>query len=321
MVQTFVYRDARLTAESPGIDQMAVLRADPAVMLWVDVSESPDEEARRVLETFAVHALTVEDCLQDTPLPKVEEYGDYVYLVMHAIEYSRAAKFATTELDFILGKNFLVTYHRRPLRAVQQARERCLRSAGTPVRGPDRLAHIVLDLLVDNYLPALSELRAKVEEIEAAVLERSKERLDGPIVELRTDLASLRQILRPQREVAAELMQGSTNFFRPKLLPYLRDLHDEFLRVEEMATSWADESILIFRVYLNRSSHEANEGIRVLTALTGVTIPLLIVGGWFGMNFSNLPLKESATAYWVTLGATVAVTFGLIVFLRRRRWF
>lgn len=321
MIQTLVYREARLTAESPSIEQLAALRADPAVMLWVDISDSPDEEARRALDTFAVHALTIEDCLQDTPLPKVEEYDDYVYLVMHSIEYSRAAKFATTELDFILGKNFLVTYHRRPLRAVLQARERCLRSPGTPVRGPDRLAHIVLDLLVDNYLPALSELSATVEEVEEAVLDRSKERLDGRIIELRTDLSNLRQILRPQREVAAELMQGSTKFIRPKLLPYLRDLYDELVRVEEMAASWADQTILIFRVYLNRSSHEANEGIRVLTALTGVTIPLLIVGGWFGMNFDGLPLKDSAAAYWVTLGATTAVTFGLIVFLRRRRWF
>lgn len=322
MISTLIYRDTRLAGENPPFEQLATLRADPAVMLWVDLSDSPEEEARRVLaDIFAVHPLTIEDCLQDTPLPKVEHYDEYLYMVLHGVDYSRAEKFTTTEVDFILGKNFLVTFHRKPLKPVQVARERSLRSPQTPVRGPDRLAHNVLDLLVDHYGPALAELRTEVEEIEGAVLGHSEEKLEARIIELRTDLTALRQIIRPQRELAAELAQGKTGFFRPKLVPYLRDLQDELARIEELAVSWNDQLRLVFRVYLNRASHEANEGIRVLTALTAITLPTVIIGGWFGMNFEDLPWKDSLPAYWVTFGVTVALTAGLFFFLRKRRWF
>lgn len=322
MIQTLVYRDNRYAGANPPEDQLAALRADPAVMLWVDVSEAPDDEARRVLgDCFAVHPLTIEDCLQDSPLPKIEQYENYLYVVMHAVDYTRADKFNTTEVDFILGHNFLITFHRKPLKPVQVARERLQRNTGLVVRGPDRVAHTILDLLADHYGPALAELNVEVEAIEDAVLDRSQAGLDARIVELRNDLSALRQIIRPQRELVGELAQGRSAFFRKKLLPYLRDLHDEFQRIEELAIGWADQAILLFRVYLNRSSHEANEGIRVLTALTAITLPLLIIGGWFGMNFRAMPLLSSRAAYWTAFAITIALTAGVFIVLRRRRWF
>lgn len=322
MIQTLIYRDNRYAGANPPDEQLAALRADPAVMLWVDLSEPPDDEARRVLgEWFAVHPLTIEDCLLDSPLPKVEQYDEYLYIVMHAVDYTRADKFNTTEVDVILGKNFLITFHRKPLKPIQVARERLQRNTATLVRGPDRIAHTLLDLLADHYGPALAELRTEIEDLEEAVLDRSKRGLDVRIVELRNDLSALRQIIRPQRELVGELAQGRSAFFRKKLLPYLRDLHDEFQRIEEMGIGWADEAILLFRVYLNRSSHEANEGIRVLTALTAITLPLLIIGGWFGMNFRSMPMLDSRVAYWSMLAVTVALTTTLFVYLRRRKWF
>jgi magnesium transporter len=322
MIQTLIYRDHRYAGANPPVEQLAALRADPAVMLWVDLSESSDDEARQVLgESFAVHPLTIEDCLQDSPLPKFEHYEDYLYIVMHAVDYTRADKFNTTEVDFILGRNFLVTYHRKPLKPVQVARERLQRNTTLLVRGPDRIAHTLLDLLADYYGPALAELRTEIEDLEEAVLDRSRTGLDVRIVELRNDLSAIRQIIRPQRELVGELAQGRSAFFRKKLLPYLRDVHDEFQRIEEMGIGWADEAILLFRVYLNRSSHEANEGIRVLTALTAITLPLLIIGGWFGMNFRAMPLLDSRVAYWSMLGVTLALTAAVFVYLRRRKWF
>ncbi len=322
MIHTLVYRDHRLVREDPPLEELPALRADPAVMLWVDLSEPADDEARRILgEIFAVHPLTIEDCLLDTPLPKVEAYDDYLYLVFHAVDYSRTEKFTTTEVDFILGRDFLVTFHRKPLKPIEVARSRCQRNHAGLVRGPDRLAHNVLDLLVDYYRPALAELRDEVERVEEAVLARGRARLDAAIIELREDVAALRAILRPQRELASDLTQGRTAFFRPKLLPYLRDLNDELLRIEETAVGWSDQTLLLFRVHLNRSSHEANRGIRVLTALTAIMLPMLVIGGWFGMNFRGMPLLESRAAYFGTIGVTLGLTAALVVYLRRRRWF
>jgi magnesium transporter len=321
MIQSVVYRDSRFVADCPPPETLAALRQDPAVMLWVDLAAPTDEEIRLIMqELFALHPLTIEDCLQDSPLPKFEEYENYVYIVAHAVDYTRTEKFTTTELDLILGKNFLLTFHRQPLKAVQSCRDRLLRTPGTIVRGPDRFAHTLLDLIVENFKPALAELRVEIEEIEDAVLARSKDPLAQRIVDVREDLTTLRQILRPQRELAVALATGRTGFFRPKLLPYMRDLSDDLVRIEEQVKSWSEQLIFVFKLFLNRSSHETNEGVRVLTGLTAVTIPLMIIGSWFSMNFKHSPLLASRPAYWVAVSIMAVSTIVLFIYLRRRKW-
>ena len=322
MIHSLVYRDHKFAAENPPAGSLASLLAEPGVMIWVDLDAATEEEIRVVMQdAFGIHPLTIEDCVQDTPLPKFEEMESYLYLVMHAVDYTRAEKFSTTELDLILGRNFLVTFHRRPLKPLIAAMERFRKNPSTLVRGPDRFAHTLLDLIVENYKPALEELRQDVETIEEAVLAHGKGSLTQDIIETRESLTTLRVTIRPQREIVAQLALGKTPFFRPKLLPYLRDLSDDLVRIEEQAKGWSEQLIFAFRIHLNRSSHEANAGIRVLTGLTAVTIPLLLIGSWFAMNFHEMPLLSSRTAYWVTLGVTIVSTAIMFVFLKKRKWF
>jgi len=324
MITTLHYRDHRFIRQNPPPDTLAALRADPAVMLWVDLSAPTPEEISAIFEhLFALHPVVIEDCTSESPFPKLDAFDEYLHLVMHAVDYSKTDKFTTTDLDLILGKNFLLTYHRQPLRLVQQALERHSRSGHSiaPVRGPDRFAHTLLDLLVEGYKPALDEIRRDLEEIEEDVLgHTSPQQLFPRVIALRKDLASLRQIVRPQRIVATELAQGKPGFLRPTILPYLRDLAEDFARIETQATAWGDQLILGFRVYLNKSSHEANEGIKVLTGLTAATTPPLLVGGWYGMNFVHMPELAPTWSYLIVTALTLLFTGMLLGYLRKRRW-
>ena len=324
MITTLVYRDHRFSAQNPPLETLPALRAEPGVMLWIDLSAPTPEETSAIMERlFALHPVVIEDCTTDSPFPKLDAFDDYLHLVMHAVDYSQTDKFTTTDLDLILGKNFLLTFHRQPLRLVQQVLERQTRTGpgAAPVRGPDRFAHTLLDQLVEAYKPALNELRANLEAVEESVLgHASPQELFPRVVALRKDLATLRQIVRPQRAVAAELAGGKPGFIRPVMLPYLRDLAEDFARIETQAAAWGDQLILGFRVYLNKSSHEANEGIKVLTGLTALTMPPILIGGWFGMNFDNMPELDPAWAYPVAALVTLAATGGLYFYLRRRRW-
>jgi len=324
MITTLVYRDHRFSALNPPLESLAALRAEPNVILWVDVSAPTAEETTLILEKlFGLHPLVIEDCTTDSPFPKLETFDEYLHLVMHAVDYSKGDKFTTTDLDLIVGKNHLLTFHRLPLRPVQFLLERSARAGAgvAPVRGPDRLAHTVLDAIVEAYQPALAELRRDLEEIEEGVLgSASPAELFPRVVALRKDLASLRQIVRPQRGVAVELAAGKPGFIRPTMLPYLRDLAEDYARIEHQAASWGDQLILSFRVYLNKSSHEANEGIKVLTGLTAITTPAILVGGWFGMNFEFMPELARTWTYPAAALVTVGVTASLLVFLRKRRW-
>ncbi len=321
MITTLVYRDNRFAAHNPPLEALAPLRATPGAMLWVDLDQPTAGEVGAVLETlFAFHPLVVEDCLRETRFPKYEVYDDYLYLVMHAVDRAGADRFATTELDLLLGKNFLVTFHPQPLKPVQAALERCLKNPGTPVRGPDRFAHTILDFMAEAYQPVLEELRAKVTAIEQAALHEEGDLLPR-VLAARKELAAFRQILRPERQIIFELAQGRTGFFRPILLPYLRDLAEDLGRIERLANNGSEQLILAFRIFLSRADREASQGIRILTALTALTLPVLVIGGWYGMNFVRLWEVHQHYAYPIVLAVTVASTLWMLVYLRRKRWF
>jgi magnesium transporter len=324
MITTLVYRDYRFHGQNPPLASLAALRLEPGVILWIDLSAPTPEETTAIMEQlFALHPVIIEDCTTDSPFPKIDAFDDYLHLVMHAVDYSKTDKFTTTDLDLVLGKNFLLSFHRQPLKLVQQVLERHSRSGHgvPPVRGPDRFAHSLLDQLVEAYTPALDELRADLELIEEAVLgHATPAELFPQVVALRKDLATLRQIVRPQRAVAVELAQGKPGFLRPVMLPYLRNLAEDFARIETQTAAWGEQLILSFRVYLNKSSHQANEGIKVLTGLTALTTPPLLIGGWFGMNFASMPELIPPWAYPLAAVITLTATGALWFYLRRRRW-
>ena len=243
MITTLVYRDHKLSPLRPGVEALAALRQEPGVMLWVNLDQPTPDEVSAVLETvFGFHPLAIEDCVADSPLPKIEDYGDHLYLVAHAIGYQAEDGFTTSELDLFLGQNYLVTYHRKPLKAVQSLLDRYQRTPSTQVRGPDRLAHGLLDGLVDSCLPALAALRAELDELEEGVLLNiSAEELFPKVVSLRKDLSRLRQLIRPQREVLMVLTHGKSKLIRATMLPYLRDVGDDLVRIETQAATWEEK--------------------------------------------------------------------------------
>lgn len=321
-VSTLVYRDTKFAGQNPAIDSLAALQQEPGVMLWVDLADPTDGEIKQVLETaFRFHPLAIEDCIADTPLPKLEEYEEYIYLVMHAVDYSATEHFTTTELDLFLGPNFVVTFHRKPMKSIEAGLERYRRSGGPPVRGPDRFAHAILDGMVEAYQPTLDRLRQALEQVEDGALKNiASAELFPRVIALRKDLSRLRQIVRPQREIAADLSQGRHRFIRPVIVPYLRDLSEELARIEAQAAAWAEQLILSFRIYLNKSGYEANEGIRILTGITALTLPALIVGTWYGMNYTKTMHELKAPhGYVVALIVMLLGTIGMLVFIRKRR--
>src|SRR2546422_2328996 len=153
----------RLHSRNLEVPFMPTLLGDTNLFLWVDLEHPAAEEAKLVLEdVFHFHPLSIEDCLMPSPSPKVEEYAPrpedkfspYLFIVIHAVDYSRKdCMFATSELNFFLGKNFVVTYHTTPLRTISQTEEQALKGTMQIARAPDRVAHTLLDSIVENYKP------------------------------------------------------------------------------------------------------------------------------------------------------------------------
>jgi magnesium transporter len=320
MIRSFVFSEGKLVGQDLEAEAMRLVRADKGLHLWVDLDNPTDEEIRLVLESvFQFHPLSVEDCVAPTSLPKVEDYDDYLFIVSHAVDFTRTEKFNTTELDLFLGSEFLVTFHRAPLRSVQAAIDRCTKSTGPVVRSPDRLAHFILDQLFDHYTPVLAELRGELEEIEEIVVAKSPQNLIPELLHVRTDITRLREIVRPQREVASRLAQSATKLIRPTQIPYFRDLRDSLIRIDETAAGFADQLLISFDLYLSKSDYEANQGIKTLTALTALTLPATIISTWYGMNF-DMPELRPAWGYPVCAAVTLALTGLTWWWCKRRRW-
>ena len=321
MIRSFVFSEGKLVASDLEAEAMRLVRADKGLHLWVDLDNPTDEERKLVLENvFQFHPLAIEDCVTPSSLPKIEDYEDYLFIVTHAIDPSQTERFTTTELDLFLGKEYLVTFHRKPLRSIEWLAERCIKGSGVIARGTDRLAHDIVDQLIERYTPVLDGLRGKIEHIEARVLKEHAENLTSDLLAVRSELADLRQIIRPQRDVINRLAHGDSKIVRTLMLPYFRDLRDSLIRQEETLTTLGDALLVSFDLYLNKSASQANEGIKILTALTAITMPPILFGTWYGMNFKYMPEVDSPIGYWVALGVMLVSTLAMFLWCRRRRW-
>ena len=310
---------------------MPTLLADTNLFLWVDLEKPTAFENKEVLEQiFHFHPLSIEDCVQPSPSPKVEEYSPkeedkftpYLFMVIHAVDYSRKdGCFGTSELDFFLGKNYLVTYHDQPLRNVSTVEERAVSGAMGIARAPDRVAYSLLDALVDNYKPALDDLGMEIAELEQMALQKPSKETLNKILMVKKEVLHLRQIIGPQREVLARFARGDFKLVRPHLVPYFRDVYDALFHIGELAQTYTDSLTGILQVYLNMSSNQTGEVVKVLTLITVITTPLMMIGTWYGMNFHDMPELEYKHAYPVAAGCMILSTLGTYLYFKKKNWF
>lgn len=332
MIRSFAFTtQGRLHSKDIEMFLMPTLLADTNLFLWVDLEKPTPEEAKFILEeVFHFHPLSVEDCVSVSSSPKVEEYspknGDksppYFFMVIHAVDYSRKdGVFATSELNFFLGKNFLVTYHEVPIKAVQSTEDACMRGAGYVARAPDRVAHTLLDNIVENYKPALDELSLEIAELESQVVQTPTKDTLNKILQVKKEVLHLRQIVGPQREVLARFARGEIKLIRQHLVPYYRDVYDHLFHISELAQSYTDSLTGILQIYLNMTSNRTGEVVKLLTVITVITTPATIVGTWYGMNFRNMPELGWRYGYELAMGITVVSTAIIVWWFRRRGWF
>ena len=243
-------------------------------------------------------------------------------MVIHAVDYSRKdGCFGTSELNFFLGKNFLVTFHEEPLRSVTTIEDRALTGTMNIARAPDRLAHSLLDNLVDNYKPALDELSLEIADLEQQAFQRPSKETLNKILQVKKEVLHLRQIIGPQREVLGRFAAGEFKLVRPHLVPYFRDIYDSLFHIGEMAHGYADSLTGILQVYLNMSSNQTGEVVKLLTLITVITTPLMMIGTWYGMNFKDMPELDHAHAYPIAAGVMIASTLATYLYFKMKKWF
>jgi magnesium transporter len=310
---------------------MPTLLSDTNLFLWVDLENPTPEETKSILEDlFHFHPLSIEDCVMVSPSPKVEEYAPkdedkfapYLFMVIHGVDYSRKdGVFATSELNFFLGKNFLVTYHTGASRSVTLTEERAVKGVVHIARAPDRVAYNLLDSIVDNYKPALDELSLEIAELEQSALQNPGKATLNRILQIKKEVLHLRQIIGPQREVLARFARAEFKLIRAHMVPYYRDVYDALFHISELAQGYTDSLTGILQVYLNMSSNHTGEVVKLLTMITIITTPLMMVGTWYGMNFQRMPELTWQHGYLVAACVTLISTSATYWYFKKKKWF
>lgn len=319
MLKTLYSRAGERPRLLEGDGDLPKLLGDGAGCVWVDF-ESPSEDEQRLLgSVFNFHKLAVENCVLQSTHPRLQDYGGYVYLTFHAVR--GVLPLGTDELDIFLGRNYLVTYHERPIGPLDEVRKRSLEVAGIMDRGPDRLLAELLDYLVDGYLAQMEKLDRSVSGIEDRLFKHASKAALREIFATKKDILHLRRVVSPQREVLNRLARGEFPVVSAEETVFFRDLYDRIYRVSEMLEAFRDILTSAMEVYLTAVSNRTNEIVKVLTIFSIILMSVSLVTGLYGMNVP-LPMQEwkGTSAFYVLLALLAGIAAGLLVAFRKRKW-
>lgn len=304
-------------------------RVDPAwlqpgsgVWLWVDLDRPTPEEARILSDVFHFHELAIEDALSESHHPKIESYGDVLYLILHGIDFSASEHcFRTKDIDFFLGPQFLVTVHPGVSRSIGKVSEICGRNNRVLGEGPGVLLYRIVDTMVDNYRPEMEKLESRLDALEQEVFDRPEAQLSRRILTFKKDVASLRQVVMPQRDAIGRLARREFPIIDEQLAYRFRDVHDHLVRLSDESMFFQDRISSILDAHLSAVSNQLNQVMKILTIFTTLAMPLTVLTGVYGMNvpLPHFPGGEGVQFWWV-MAMMFAISGAMLAFFRRKGW-
>jgi magnesium transporter len=317
MLTAWVLDDAGLRRIETA-DACAQLVGKPNTTLWIDAEGHSPEAERLLTEVLKVHPLTVEDLFRDRPTPKIEDYGDYVYMTLHGVE-GDTRELRPVELDIILAKDWLFTHHPKPLQAVNTVAETLARNPKQLQRGPAWVAHALLDHLTDTYLPVVDTFEEEIDDLEKEVVQHPTRRQLQRLFDLKKSLQHLRRISVYQRDMLQRLSRGDYEVLPKRVLPFYRDVYDHFVRIADLADSYRELVTAALDIYMSGLANRTNDVMKALTLISTVMLPLNFLAGLYGMNV-DLPGQHWHFQFFVIVAVMGLVSGTLWWAFRRRKW-
>lgn len=289
---------------------------------WIQVVGLRDETIiEQIGNCFGIHPLVMEDILEANHRPKLEDYGDYLYIILRAFHSKDKSYSKTEQISMIIGENYVLTFHDREDVVFDTLRNRLREGKGRlRTLGADYLAYAILDVVVDNYFDVVEHLGESIEELEdKLVLEPSRNTLQK-IHRLKHAILVLRKAVWPLRDAIGALSRGESALIQSSTLLYLRDVYDHTIQVIDTLETYRDLLSGMLDIYLSSISNHMNQIMKVLTIISTIFIPLTFIVGIYGMNFKYMPELEWEWGYPAVWGVMALITLGMINFFRRRKW-
>ncbi len=291
---------------------------------WINIERPRSVDLAWLQERYEFHPLDYEDVVSRNQRPKVDEYDDYLFIVLHFPRYDKAVgRLNAAEVDLFVGPDFLITIPNEPLQPIEYLFERVrtneeLRESLFS-KGPGYLLYKTVDDLVDSSFPMLRKIGNKLERIEEEIFEGNSAEVVRDISNVKQEIINFRKVVRPQRSAFQDLERNKARYIADDLEIYFEDINDASERVWDMLENYKEVVEALEGTNEAQIAHRTNEVFRVLTAISVIVLPLTLVASVWGMNV-HVPGQGDVGAFWLVLGLMLAMLVGLIMYFRRRGW-
>lgn len=305
------------------VDELKILEGFDGIS-WININGIHDTGVIGAIGTsFRINPLVQEDILNTLQRPKIEDFGDYIYLVLKMLDYDREKKAVNKEqVSFVLTGNTVISFQEKPGDVFDSVRKRIVdEKRKIRTRGPDYLLYALIDAVVDHYFLIMENISEDIEEIEDELMIHPESKHLHRIQHLRKELILLRKAVWPMRDILNTILRDDLAQIKESSHVYYRDVHDHTIQVIETTETFRDIVSGLQDMYMSSISNRMNEIMKVLTMIATLFIPLTFIAGIYGMNFEFMPELKWRYAYFGVWGIMVLVTLMMIVYFKRKKWF
>jgi magnesium transporter len=292
---------------------------------WINIEGVHDPEIIKAIgEKFSIHILVLEDILNTSQRPKVEEYNEYTYITVRNIFPCQSEDNGITEAQtsIILSEKVVISFCEFGSNILSPLIQRIKNSKGRiRTKKADYLAYAILDTIVDQYFLVLEDFGKQIETLEDEIFESPSRQINEKLHILKRELSFTRKAVWPLREVINIFLRDEVPFVSENSVKYFRDVYDHTVQIIETLESLRDIVSGLFDIYLSSISHRMNEVMKVLTIIATIFIPLSFIAGVYGMNFQYMPELAWKWGYFIILGFMGALGFGMAIYFKIKEWF
>lgn len=310
-------------SELTDLDQCIALRGKPTVT-WVDIDGVHDALAlEKIGRCFGLHPLVMEDILNTDQRPKIEDYGDYLYIVLRMLTNgSESGEITSEQVSLILGENFVLSIQEGTRGDVFEPVRNRIRNGKGQIRklGADYLAYSLIDAVVDNYFIILEKIGERVELLEETLISDPGPETLHLIHNLKREMIYLRKSVWPLREVVSGMQRRDSALIREGTGYYLRDVYDHTIQVIDTVETFRDMLSGMLDIYLSSISNRTNAVMKVLTVIATIFMPLTWIAGIYGMNFKYMPELGWHYGYLAVWLLMFAVALGMVIYFKLKKW-
>jgi magnesium transporter len=300
-----------------------VISQDAATVTWINVNGLHNTRNLEELGAcFHLHPLVLEDILNTDHRPKLDDYGDYLFIVLKLLQVQEGSgEIVAEQVCLVVGNNYVISLHENDQDVFGVIRERLKAGKGRLRRsGADYLAYTLVDLIVDQYFVILEDLGEVIEDLESEVVSTPTPATLSQIHRLKREMIMLRKSVWPLREVINRLERSESSLIKEPTILYFKDVYDHVIQIIDNIETFRDILSGMLDIYLSSVSNRLNEVMKVLTIIATIFIPLTFIAGVYGMNFKYMPELEWHYGYFLTIGIMITVALIMLLFFKRKGW-